>query len=121
MHRRPGLTAKDRAPLPPEKLAAMPVVFDPDTARLITNWATHNEISEAQELQLGAALDQIADFGDALRVPVWIFPDGRAPVPIAAPDLRRWLVQYEIGRAVYIARRAARHAGSGLVSARACG
>jgi hypothetical protein len=39
-------------------------------------------MTEAQEAQLREALDQVAAFGDAPRVPVWIFPDGRAPSPI---------------------------------------
>ena len=36
----------------------------------------------------------------------WLSQERRAPVPIAAPDLRHWLVRHEVSRAVYITRRA---------------
>ena len=94
---------------PPERLPTPPMVFDPNTARLIAPWVTHNEMTPEREQQLRDALDQIADFGDALRVPVWIFADGRAPSPILveAGSLRHWLQRHEAGRTVYVTRRRA--------------
>ena len=46
-------------------------------------------MTETQERQLADALDQAAEFGDALRAPVWLYADGRALAAIQAdgPDL----------------------------------
>ena len=89
----------------PEPTPEPPLAFCPATSRLIANWRSHSEMTETQERQLADALDQVAEFGDALRAPVWLYADGRAPVAIRVDGpIRHWLLRHETGRTVYTAR-----------------
>jgi hypothetical protein len=49
---------------------------------------------------LCAVLDEISELQRALRVPVWLWPDGLAPVPIRIDNPTTWLRPLAAERAV---------------------
>ena len=81
----------DKARMPREVLAAQPFIFAPPD-RLICPWPK-GPIDWRDEPKLLAVLAQVDAIGAALRVPVWLWPDGRAPQPVNAADpnfVARW-------------------------------
>ena len=84
---------------------AQPFAYDPQSGMVIAPWQ-RGELPPDDEPRLYAVLDQIAAFNGALRVPVWLHPEGdRAPVPIETDNLRAWLNRHAADHAVYRDRR----------------
>ena len=80
----------------------MAFVWWPETGRLVAPWPRHAPLWLDEEEKLGAVLDQLAELGPALRRPCWLFPDGRPPVAVEAPELARWLSMWAADRASYV-------------------
>jgi hypothetical protein len=93
-------------PLPRERVADVAFVFDPDGrggGQVIAPWPRH-VLWPDEEARLCAVLDQIGEYGAALRKPVWVWPDGRSPVPVQAPEPRSWVSRWAADRATYVRR-----------------
>jgi hypothetical protein len=91
-HHRPGLAAKHKAPLPREVIAEQPFLWWPQAARLVCPWERHVLWPDESD-RLAKVVAQIDVFGSALRVPCWLWPDARPPMPVQADDphfLRRY-------------------------------
>ena len=80
----------DKAPLPAARVAEQPFIFS--DGRIICPWPRH-ALWPDEEAKLLAVIEQVDAIGTALRVPVWLWPDGRAPQPVNAADpnfVARW-------------------------------
>jgi hypothetical protein len=111
--RRPGATSNVRIaepprhslPLPRERTAGQPMAYDPASGMLVAPWP-RGTLEPEDEAALVAVLDQIGAVGAALRAPVWVWPDGRAPVAIQPEGAtRNWFARWGESRAVYRDRR----------------
>jgi hypothetical protein len=88
-------------PLPTERLAEQPfVVAD---GKIIAPWMSHGAMTPEDQRRLLCVLDYVN--AAQPNCACWIWPERREPVPIEAPDIRRWLARWAEGRAVYVARR----------------
>jgi hypothetical protein len=94
--------ARYATPLPAEKIEQMPFCSDPATWRIIAPWP-RRPILPDEESRLCRVIDQVAQFGAALRVPARVFADGRAPIPINAAD-PKGLARWAEGKATYVNR-----------------
>jgi hypothetical protein len=84
--------SKHTAPLPRERVAETGFIWWPEVGRVICPWPRH-ALWPDESAKLVKVIEQVDVFGSALRVPCWLFPDGRPPVPVNAADpnfLRRW-------------------------------
>ena len=90
---------RHKIPLPIERQAEQPFAYDPASGRIVAPWPK-GRLSAADERRLDAVIERIAEIeADTM---IWIWPDGRAPVPVAARD-PRWLLHWARDRASYSA------------------
>jgi hypothetical protein len=90
--RRRRLSPREAAPLPAERIAEQPFLWWPQAARLVCPWERH-VLWPDESAKLAKVVEQVDVFGAALRVPCWLWPDARPPVPVRADDphfLRRY-------------------------------
>ena len=92
-----GPPTRWKSPLPPERVNEMAFVWD-GNGRIIAPWVKHAPLWQDEEAALRAVIQQLEQFGPALRRPFWLHPDGRAPTPINASD-PRWLARWSRDRA----------------------
>jgi hypothetical protein len=100
-HRR-RLSPRELSPLPRERVAEMPWVWNGYTGRLVAPWPRHPLWPEEQA-QLLAVMARV----DALRPDgvVWLWPDARrAPVPVTAANAVQWADRWGAERASYMRR-----------------
>jgi hypothetical protein len=94
---------REEAPLPPERLAEQPFVWDPFTSRLVAPWPRGTPLTVEEQHQLLALMARI----DALRLEgvVWVWPDpARKPVPVSADNAVQWADRWGAERASYVRR-----------------
>jgi len=89
---------RHRCPLPQEQRAQQPFVFDPNSGHIVAPWPK-GRLSAEDELRLDAVIERIARI--AVDVVVWIWPDDRDPVPVAAAAPYHWLIAWERDHAIY--------------------
>lgn len=95
---------KSKSLLPVERLLEQPMIWWPQTGRLIAPWPK-GPLTWEMENRLMAAIAQF----DTLTTnePMWIWPD-RAPVPVKTEgDIANWLVRWGEGRASYVSHKRA--------------
>ena len=102
--RRTGATRKVRItdpprhplPLPPERIAAQPMVFD-GVDRIIAPWPTHDAMTPEDQRRLLCVLDYVN--AAPPNCACWLRPERREPEPIRPDgDLRSWLARWSEGR-----------------------
>jgi hypothetical protein len=92
---------RHRIPLPPERRAEQPFVFDPRDGHVIAPWPK-GKLSAEDEQRLGAVIERIARI--EATVVVWLWPDEREPVPVATEAPLHWLMHWARDRAIYALR-----------------
>jgi hypothetical protein len=88
--------------VPPERRDQQAFVYDPQTGYVVAPWPRGRSTPD-DERRLAAVFERIEQIADDYASPVWIWPDGREPVPVAAVDLRGWLMHWSRDRACYLA------------------
>jgi hypothetical protein len=99
-HRFSDTTGRHRAPMPEERRIEQPFVYDPDSGRLIAPWP-RGKLRNADAQRLDAVIERIATIEAGTLI--WIRPDDREPVPIAAASPYHWLAHWSRDRASYSA------------------
>lgn len=87
-------------PLPPERRAEQPFIFEPKSRSIIAPWArTEQALPSDDQARLEQVAKRIASLDPLPRGAVWMWPD-RGPVAIEIGS-RTWLVNWSRDRACY--------------------
>jgi hypothetical protein len=91
---------RHRIALPPERQAEQPFVFNPADGRIVCPWPK-GKLSSTDQQRLDAVIDKLRRIdADTL---IWIWPDDREKVPVAAASPYHWLRHWSRDRACYAA------------------
>ena len=101
--RRRNLRPRTQAPLPAERLAEQPFVWNAFTSRVVAPWPRGTPLTIEEQSKLLAVLARV----DELRPDgvVWVWPDAtRPPVPVSADNAVQGADRWGAERASHLRR-----------------